>query len=301
MTETTISQESIRKSLDALGIQKGDKIVLHSDLQSLGKARELVKLPNCGADCILDAVLEQIGNDGLLCLPVFTKTFVQPSAGPCKDVFDPDTTPSRVGSITNIFLKRPGTVRSLHPTHSWAATGKNAAEFVEGHDQTTTFGRDSLCGRMYDWDFRILWFGTTGTTNTSTHFAEDWLDLPYMASEDALVKDGDEFKKVTVYRAPSGPRDFYKRAGCKLDEQLKEWNIQTTGQAHGSKLTLMQHRTFMNHMLHAMIADPCLLLADDKEDAYHKRFYELHPIHIEQLKAKHGGEKGILSSLNCSE
>jgi aminoglycoside 3-N-acetyltransferase len=295
MSEITIA--SIRDGLSALGLEKGDRVVMHSSLQRLAKARELTKLPNCGGDLLVDAFLEHLGAEGLLCVPVFTSTFTSPSSGPVGEIFDPQATPSRVGSVTNLVLQRDEAVRSLHPTHSWAAIGNDAAELVEGHDKTSTFGRDSICGRMYDWDFKVVWFGTTGTTNTSTHFAEDWLNLPYMTSEDALVKEGDGFRSVTVYRSPNGPRNFYKD-GCPLDSLLAGWDIQKTTRIHSATVKVMQHRTFMAHLLKAMINNPCLLLKEDRDDAYHKQFYKLNSEHMEQLKSKNGGPEGILSALN---
>ena len=53
-----ISKKSIREGLEALGISRGDYIVMHSNLKSLGPARVLVKLPQCGADPIIDAFLD---------------------------------------------------------------------------------------------------------------------------------------------------------------------------------------------------------------------------------------------------
>jgi len=299
MTEQDITQESIQGALEGLGICRGDRIVMHSNLQSLGKAKCLARLPNCGADALVNAFLSLVGPEGILCVPTFTKTFASPTSGPHGEIFDPDTTPSRVGSITNIVLKRKERVRSLHPTHSWVAIGRDAAALVEGHERTSTFGRDSVCGRMYDWDFKVVWFGTTGTTNTSTHFAEDWLNLPNMLSEDALVRDGDSFKKVSVYRCPSGPRDFYKN-GCKLDKQLEKWNIQQAGRVHESTVLVMRHRVFMNHLLRAMIDDPCLLLADGKDDAYHLQFYKVNRDYMTQQQRRLGGPDGILKSLCCT-
>jgi aminoglycoside 3-N-acetyltransferase len=300
MSDQEITQGSIAAGLRSLGLGRGDVIVLHSNLQSLGKARVLARLPNCGADCLIDAFLEVIGPDGILCVPVFTKTFASPNSGPAGQIFDPESTPSRVGSITNVVLNRPESVRSLHPTHSWSAIGNRAEEFVAGHEKSSTFGRDSICGRMYDWDAKIVWFGTTGTTNTSTHFPEDWLELPCNVTEDSFVKDGDGWKKVPVYRAPSGPRDFY-RNGCKLDGLLEKWNIQTTGQIHEATVKVMRHRVFLNHILKAMIDDPCLLLADGKDDAYHQHFYRFNREHMDLLKRKHGGAEGILKALNCRQ
>ena len=65
-----ISLDAIRGGLQALGLTRGDTVLVHSDLRTLAPARELVKLHNCGADLIIDAFVRQN-------LPVVT---VQPSA-----------------------------------------------------------------------------------------------------------------------------------------------------------------------------------------------------------------------------
>jgi len=289
-TPTPITQASIQAGLEKLGLKKGDRIVMHSSLRSLGKARDLVKLPNCGLDYAFNGILDVIGPQGILCVPTFTDTFMNPKAGPVKYAYDPDTTPSRVGDLTNAVLAHPKRVRSLHPTHSWAAIGADAAELVKGHDKSTTFGRDSLCGRLYDWDFKILWFGTQGNTNTATHFAEDWLDMPYMTSEDAIVKEGDGWRKVTVFRSPSGPRDFYKLADSKVDKKLETVNFRTIGQIHNATVTVMRCRDFVNFMLRTMIQEPLLLMHDGREDDYHKLFYKLNTEYMENFRKKHGTE-----------
>lgn len=296
MTEE-ISRKTICEAFEKLAITRGDNIVMHSNLRSLGRARDIVKLPNCGADAIIDGMLDAIGPEGILCVPVFTSTFMR--GGPSGEIFDPDTTKSRVGSITNKVLERPERVRSLHPTHSWAALGNDAGSFTEGHERTSTFGRDSVCGRMYDMDFKIVWFGTDGRTNTSTHFAEDWLNLPNMTSEDALVKKGDGFEKVTVFRSPSGPRDFYSR-DSKVDKKLAEWNIAAEGKVHNARVTVMRHREFMNNLLSAMIEDPALLLTDSMDSRYNKYFHPLNSEYMDQLKNEKGGAEGILRDLGCT-
>lgn len=53
-------------------------------------------------------------------------------------VFDSKKEPSCVGILTNLFMKRAGVVRSLHPTHSMAGFGKNAAEYLAGEEYRNT-------------------------------------------------------------------------------------------------------------------------------------------------------------------
>ena len=51
------------------------------------------------------------------------------------EIYDPAETPSRVGSVTNLFRRRPGAVRSLQPTHSVAAIGNRAEEFCQAPEE----------------------------------------------------------------------------------------------------------------------------------------------------------------------
>ena len=53
-------------------------------------------------------------------------------------VYDYRNTPSCVGLLTNLFRQREGVVRSLHPTHSLAGYGKNAAEYLAGEEERNT-------------------------------------------------------------------------------------------------------------------------------------------------------------------
>ena len=68
-----------------------------------------------GADTVLDAWIEYFGH-GLLLLPTHTWKNINADS----PVFNSKETPSCVGLLTNMFLKRDGVIRSLHPTHSMA-------------------------------------------------------------------------------------------------------------------------------------------------------------------------------------
>ena len=53
-------------------------------------------------------------------------------------LFDPRTTPSRMGAISEGFRLSPGTIRSIHPSHSMAVRGRGAEEIVAGHRAAPT-------------------------------------------------------------------------------------------------------------------------------------------------------------------
>ena len=72
-------------------------------------------------------------------------------------VYDPNTEEGCVGIIPNVFSKREGVVRSLHPTHSMAVWGKDAAEYIKGEENCTTPCPPGGCwDRLRDINAKIL-------------------------------------------------------------------------------------------------------------------------------------------------
>ena len=264
-----VAKEDVKAGLAELGLKEGDAVLFHSNLRALGLARDLVKLPNCGADAVIDAFLETVGPGGLVAVPTLTATFAPSSPdGPLGHAFDPDTTPSRVGSVTNVFLARPERKRSRHPTHSLAAIGARAEAYVADHEKGSTFDRVSPYGRNFEWDAWICFFGTDNRTNTTLHVVEDWMGLPYMAVSRALVQGPDgEPAEVEVTKSPKGYRDFYKR-GSRAARLLDESGIMRWTKIGDADVGLMKCRDCMRLFWDRMLEDPCLLLGYKGEHAF---------------------------------
>src|SRR5690554_8160890 len=103
------TKEELKEQIAALGIQPTDTLLIHSSMKAVGEVEG-------GADTVLDAFSEYL-KEGLLILP--THTWAQMNSE--YNVFDVVNEPSCVGILTELFRKRPGVVRSWHPTHSVAA------------------------------------------------------------------------------------------------------------------------------------------------------------------------------------
>jgi len=257
------THDAIKAGLGELGLARGDVVLVHSDLRKLDSPRELVKLPGCGADLVIDAFLETVGPDGLVVFPTFTRAFAPGEPGPSGEVYDPAATPSRVGSITNAFLRRPGVVRSAHPTHPVAALGRRAREFCDAPADQSTFDRRGPWGKMHDWDGWVCWFGTDNRTNTTVHVVEDWMRLPYLVEAWALVAAPDgQPVRTEVTGSPAGPRDFY-RPDSKSARVLEAAGIIRRGQIGKAAVSLMRTRQLHRVLREALLADPCLLLKED--------------------------------------
>lgn len=202
---TTVTRQDIVVGLRELGVEAGDSIMVHSSLKSFG-------LVDGGPDAVVDALLDAVGPGGLAIAPALTATFVD-SRDTGGLVFDPATTPSRVGIVTETFRRRPEARRSTHPTHSIAAIGPRAEELVATREEGSTFDIEGPYRRLIDWGAKIVFLGVYPVCNTTLHVIEDWLDMPYMTTESVHVMMNGEPAVRTVTRSPWGCRGFYRRSG----------------------------------------------------------------------------------------
>ena len=105
-------------------MESGDTLFVHSSLRAVGPVVD-------GAAEVIRALQMSVGPDGTILLPSFNlaaRTQVERAA-----IWDPATTRSTVGWLTEYFRTMDGTVRSDHPSHSVAARGARATEYVRGH------------------------------------------------------------------------------------------------------------------------------------------------------------------------
>src|SRR5690606_4861876 len=108
-------------------------------------------------------VLSDYMQEGLLVLPTHTWSYIKKE----NPKFYVETSETCVGILTELFRKRPGVVRSWHPTHSVAALGKDAAEFVAGDEKCETpCARESVYGKLLDRKGTILLVGVDLRRNT---------------------------------------------------------------------------------------------------------------------------------------
>lgn len=176
-----LTRQDIAASLRHLGLMAGAQVMLHSSLKSFGPVQG-------GPETIIRAIMEVLTPQGTLMMPSFNhgQAFAAGSPG----FFDPATTATANGIIPQLFWQMEGVVRSLHPTHSFAAWGKYGAEYTRNHHRTLTCGPDSPLGRLAPAGGFGLLLGVTYRANTYHHVVEMSLRVPCLAprSEDYPVK-----------------------------------------------------------------------------------------------------------------
>ncbi len=186
--------DSLKNDLVRAGIRPTDTILVHSAMKSIGEV-------DGGADTVLDVLCDYVGKGGgLVVFPTLTYTladFYVDGSELCRfctesnkasyclargystreelRIFDIERTPSIVGLLTNLFRKRPGVLRSLHPSHSVAAFGKDAAEFVAGHENcASACAVDSPWHRLLERSAKMLMLGAHVYNTTFMHGVTEW-------------------------------------------------------------------------------------------------------------------------------
>ncbi len=207
MTELAIK---ISEDAKALGIEKGDTLLVHSSLRSLGGAT---------AKEVIDGLLYALGEEGTLVFP----TLSYMNCNPSKPFFDYHETQSNVGYLPEYFRTQvKGVVRSICPTHSCAAIGKNAEYITSGHkEDTTPCGKNSPFYRLKELGGKILFLGCGMNCNTSMHAVEELSEPDYLFGEDfeyeITDKDGNKYKTACRAHGFKGVIQCYYRLADLLD------------------------------------------------------------------------------------
>ncbi|MCX7916958.1 MAG: AAC(3) family N-acetyltransferase, partial [bacterium] len=201
--KTILTKEDIKRDLQKLGIKKGDKIIVHSSLSSIGYVIG-------GAKTVCESIMEVIKEEGVLIMPSFNHGLIFKDK--ISTYFSPVETPTINGSIPDTFWKMKGVYRSLDPTHSFAVWGKNAKEYVKYHHKGLTMGKFSPLYFLEKEGGKIVLIDTF-TANTFHHVVEMTNDVPCLGkrTESFPVKlPSGEIVKVRTWS--------FREKGCKITD-----------------------------------------------------------------------------------
>ena len=197
-----LTQGLLRSSLEALEIQPGDHLLIHSAMQFLG-------YPVGGLEMIYETLWKMVTTQGTLVVPTFTFQFAKGVA------YHPDSSPSvNMGVFSEFVRKLPEAMRSRHPMQSIAAVGHYATELAS-RDTPGAFDDGSTFDRMLELDFKCLLLGANVNACSIIHYSEQRAEVPYRYWKDFTgLIDG----KNETYR-------MYAR-NLELDPQLELAPIQ---------------------------------------------------------------------------
>ena len=163
--------------LTEMGITPADRLLVHSSMKSIGEVEGR-------ADTVIDTFMDYFADRGLFMMPTHTWGTVKNG-----ELYDYETSPGCVGILPELFRKRPGVIRSLHPSHSIAAWGREAAAYVEGEENSPApCPPDGCWGRLRTSGAKILLLGVGHGRNTYIHSVEESLGLPDRLSEPVPIR-----------------------------------------------------------------------------------------------------------------
>lgn len=199
--ETPLTVASLADRLRACGMASGQTVLVHMAMSKLGWVIG-------GAEAVILAFLEVLGDTGTLMMPTHTTANTDPAEwqhppAPSKwwqlirehtPAYNPATSPTRLmGAVPELFRTWPDTQRSAHPVTSFAARGAHAAYLTADHVLEEDTGDRSPVGKLYELDGYVMLLGVEHWNNTSLHLAEARARYPgkhTIQSGSAMLIDG---------------------------------------------------------------------------------------------------------------
>jgi aminoglycoside 3-N-acetyltransferase len=166
--ENVITQASLEKDLEEIGICRGDWLHIKVSLKSIGWIEG-------GPKTVIDAMLNVLGPEGTLVSDSFIDQYPLPLSPENARKIPDDHTLSNSGAICNAMIKHPEMVRSPHPIHKFTAIGRDAGELMLPHTHETG-GYDPL-KVMAEAGAKNLTVGPGVVGVGTTHVAQNMLGL----------------------------------------------------------------------------------------------------------------------------
>ncbi len=166
-----VTKDDITQGLVNLGLKTGDLLMVHSSLSSIGFVEG-------GAKTIVDCLLDVLGNEGTLVVPTFTYPSAVTDSVDEMWVFDPSSTNSGVGSITNEVIRRSSSRRSIHLWHSVSSIGP-LSELIVSVGRSSAWDFDSPMSWILSNGGSILLLGVPYQNLTAIHVWEVEFQVDY--------------------------------------------------------------------------------------------------------------------------
>jgi len=214
-----------------LGLARGDRVLLHSSLASLGRVAG-------GAPTVVQALLDTLGPDGTLAVPAF----------------------GNLGVIPQALQERPDAVTSIHPLAAVAAVGRDAEALCRDHWKAElAHGDNTPYTRLAALNGWVLLLGVDQDRNTTLHTAEALLRLPYLTRTAEKTFDTPEGPVTRAWPFFPGPhRDFIG-----IDPLLRASGKMIVGRVGNAVARLIRSRDLIDLLTAEGARNPAWALCDN--------------------------------------
>lgn len=168
-----VTKQSLIDSILSIGIEKGDTVMVHSDIAAFGTTenfskKEILKL-------FYDAFMEVLGSEGTLCVPAYFYEYARFGI-PYDIALSPVS--KELGVFAKYINSLPESKRSCNPLTAVSAVGKNA-DYICEHINRHAYGENSAFDRLYKLNVKLVSLGVYGVF-TIGHLAEYQAGVPYL-------------------------------------------------------------------------------------------------------------------------
>jgi len=225
----------LKAALRSAGIGARDTLLVHSNFeQDSGFAGSPQDLVNALADLVAE------GNLLMVSIPFRGAAYDYLALN---KPFNVRKTMSMMGLATEMFRRREGTLRSMHPTHPVLAYGKDAARLVADHERCLyPCGAGSPFEKVHRLQGKLLFFDVSFQSITFFHYVEDLLKdrFPFPVYDERLfsVPAVDANGANHVIRTYAFSKEV-RRAADKLEAQMQRQGLIRAGRVGNSRFQLV--------------------------------------------------------------
>ncbi|OAO89128.1 hypothetical protein AXX17_ATUG04140 [Arabidopsis thaliana] len=250
-SKSILTKEDLTQAFKNCGLTEGQHVFAHTSMSKLGYVVG-------GAETVIRALLEIVGDNGTLMMPSQTWKNLDPVTGVHWEApqewwptirehwpaYDKDITPAiGMGAVAEMLRSWPGAKRSDHPARSVAAVGKHAEYLTQNHDLCNIFGKDSPLDKLYHLQGHILLIGVGHDKNTSLHLSETRADFPskkWVSESSAILIEGQ--RKWVTYETQAVDDEDFVRLGDEYEQAMKI-PVHRVG---GAEVRLLQQRPLVD-------------------------------------------------------
>src|SRR6516164_7410277 len=236
----------LRPLLQRFGVPRDGALIVHSAIASLSRH-------GFRADDMIEELLDYMA-EGNVFMPTMTwRTVTQ-----AQPKWDEIATPSHTGVLSEVFRTRYAVARSIHPTHSVAGWGREAAALLSRHhiDPTPVSG-NSPYGLLRDYEAYVLLLGVGLESCTAIHLPEETInpDLYLLPPESVEVYQCRN-RHGTVHQVRTRRHRRLDRHFSRFGPPLTEKRLLASGTVAGSSNILVSLRALLREVFAALIANP---------------------------------------------
>jgi|TARA_B100000959_G_scaffold283398_1_gene352220 aminoglycoside 3-N-acetyltransferase len=251
-----VTSKTFLIALQNSGVSRGDILMVHSQLFSLGKLGTVKKAELLNT--MINTLLQAVGKTGSLIFPTFTRSF-------CKTgFFDILSSKSEgMGILSEEVRSWPGAKRSLHPIYSVCIIGP-ASENLKKPSAETCFGDNSIFDLLHQLNqenkfrekikFLTIGFQVPPRAVTYIHYLEEKMRVPYRYFKEfsgIMINNRERILSRTKFFV----RDIERKVRFNSDACWKLWQekrIASTQQLGNSLLCLIDEKRLHNVTIDAI-------------------------------------------------